>query len=213
MVYFPSVLVRPGRSFTLAIDQNRLLQISLALIAIDFILALCALPAMSIAIDAAAAKNPVMIGGMKPVILGFMVLMMSLYRIFFIAAMTLFYQLAVTVLGGANVFRKIFTVLALATVPLVLGRVLRLVAYLTGLTDSIKANPFTFDTLVGAYLPASLAHAARAVDVFDIWTLGLVVSGFVRISGLAPITAALTSFVLWSAVQVLFIRLQSFSGK
>jgi hypothetical protein len=106
-----------------------------------------------------------------------------------------------TVMGGQQSFAQMFTVVAWAGVPLILGLCVKLVAALAG---SFDPSPAGLSGLVGNPLagkPSVLAPVLSQVELWHLWTLALYTLAIRAVSRISAIKAVIAVLVL-VALQV-----------
>lgn len=202
-----AVLWRPRDSFQRlgSLDMGTLLA---WFIGIEFVLTLAILPYLIDMGVKAMARNPALTDSVRLFATGFAVVTVSLFDTLLIGAVALLLLLLVRILGGNAQYRDLAGMLVLASMPLLLGRALRNLAYLLG----YAAEPTSRLLSLAQLVPDALVHASHGtlayIDIFDVWVFALVVSGFILVAGVRRGAAALAAVLVWGMLQLVLLRLQ-----
>ena len=204
----PLVLVRPGVVFGKERGTADVAKLLLLVFAIDFVLSVLLIPAYSGLLAQQLAAQGDSSVQTRIASLGFAVVIGTTINVILATVMAALFLLAQLVLTGRGRFGAILGTLLLATGPTVVDRVVRIGAFVTGLTSAPSDTPLAFKSFGWFTHGPDWIRAAGLFSVFDVWTFVLVCVGFTKVSRLGPITSTLISVLLWGGLQALFARLQ-----
>jgi hypothetical protein len=201
-----TVLWQPRKSF-LKLPETRVSWLVGAFIAIELLLSLTLVRFYMTNMVKAAASNPAITASMYPYMTAFSMVFSSLVNIFIIGVTAFIFLLIIKILGGSVKYRSIVGMLVIASAPILLGHAIRNFAYLGGYLTDLTDGILSLQNLAPPVQSPAIAKALKVFDVFDVWTMCLVILGFSLVSGLKRLPAIVTSFVLWGALQMLLMRI------
>lgn len=201
------VLWEPKRVFERLREGTPVAPVALITIAVDCAVALALIPYFRTAVTTtleASGNATLAQGSLTTLTVVIAVITATLSSVGLIAGVSVVLSLASLVLGGMAKYRDIFGVLVLGSVPTLIGRVGRAIAFLAGFTQDPK---YSLTSLGGVITgDGSILAFLRAVDVLDLWAFVLIVMGFGIVAGLPKVRAYAAAGLLWGGLQVLLIR-------
>lgn len=208
MLQLFSVLWAPRKSFS-RLSLTRMSWLVFLFIAIELVCCLIGIGQINFSITKAIDNNAALGVGARPILMSFVILTSSLINIVISAIMAIVFSMVTFALGGEPRYRITFGMLLLSFSPILLNHFTRNVFYLFGWIDNPGLSVLSMKNYILISSESLLGRMIAVFDLFDIWTLVLVIIGYSLTSGLKKIVALPTAVIIWLSLQMVFLRIQS----
>lgn len=207
-----SVLWNPARSFREFADGNGFVFVLLAIMAIDALLTVLAMPKLTSEMDKQLLTAPPGVADMRGTILTVSIVMVAVMNTIFLAFAALLLTLTTKMFRGKAGFAAMFSGILLASIPTALGRLVQGVLGFSGYSDDGVRDALSLAGIFGIDKGEPAFPVANLILVFDVWTLVLVGLGYSIISGMRRMPAWIVSMLIWALLQSVLVRFALASG-
>lgn len=200
------VLLAPAAVFR-QLERVQTGKLLATMLALQLLISLVNIPMFTSGTEQALSQLPAGIAPNKWFVVGAALTMSALMPTLLILFMSAIFFLAAA-LAGKIMYRPLLSMTALASVPVLLASALRAVlGAALGVGDG-KSNPLSFGALLHLEPAVGWLQILNYIDLFDLWTYGLVVAGFAWAINSRRPGAYAAAALLWGLFQLVLLKVQ-----
>ncbi|MPQ58888.1 YIP1 family protein [Duganella sp. FT27W] len=199
------VLLTPAAVFR-QIERVQTGKLLATMLAVQLLISLVNIPLFTSGTEQALSQLPVGIAPNKWFVVGAALAMSALMPMLLILFMSAIFFLAAA-LGGNIMYRPLLSMTALASAPVLLASALRALLGVVQGGDG-KSNPLSFAALLHLDPATGWLRVWSYIDLFDLWTYGLIVVGFAWTVKSRRVGAYAAAALLWGLFQLVLLKVQ-----
>ena len=196
-----TIVLRPAYSVGRALDTREVAKVLLLFLVIDFVLSLMLTPAYIAMVAAQKGVDP----STRPVVVGFAVVVGSITNVAVTALVAGLMSMGLAVAGGRPAYGKVIGALLVASVPLLVDRVIRVGLHVAGRLSRVSDEPFSLSYWTA--VPSGAWSWFFRASVFDVAALVLVYVGVRAVGQVSRIAAFTLTVAIWGGSQLFLMRI------